>query len=190
MNKELYKQIGDLSDSKDLVKANLKLVVHLAKKYQGMGIPLDDLISEGTIGLCKAAEMYNPTLGKFSSYAAAWIKALIRQSLNNTSRGIRIPTHKIGNKETHPVITELETAYRVSVQPAVEEDYSEDDISYKLNSIIDVLKPKQQEIIRMKFGIGEMERKTSDIAKELGLTVQAVNANIRNALKILKTKLN
>jgi RNA polymerase primary sigma factor len=75
-----------------LIVSNLRLVVKIAHDYKGLGQPLSDLISEGNIGLMKAAEKFDPEKGaKFSSYAAWWIKQSMRRSLSNQVRTIRIP---------------------------------------------------------------------------------------------------
>ncbi len=187
MENQLYKQIGKVKNSEDLVLGNLRLVVHLAKKYQGMGISLDDLIHEGVIGLCKARDKYDPTKGKFSTYAAWWIKAVIRQALNNKSRMIRIPAHRTHLTDESPKVSQLDDSYQGSYAPHTDIKHEKDHIDHKIQILINMLKPKQQKIIKMKFGIGyDEEIKTTDIAKELGLTVQAVNGNIRNALKLMQ----
>lgn len=187
MDKTFYKEIGKLKNSEDIVLSNLRLVVHLAKKYQGMGLSLEDLIHEGTIGLCQARDKYDPSKGKFSTYAGQWIKATIRQALNNKSRLIRVPAHRTHLTDEAPKVGQLDTAYQGSYIPQVEIKHNEDHTDLKITALLGKLKPKQQEIIKMKFGIGYGEEmKTTDIAKELGLTVQAVNGNIRNALKIMK----
>ena len=187
MDTIFYKQIGQYKNSDDLVLGNLRLVVHLAKKYQGMGLSLEDLVHEGTIGLCIARDKFDSSKGKFSTYAAQWIKATIRQALNNKSRTIRVPAHRTHLTEEAPKVSQLDTAYQGSYIPRVEKKFEESHIDHKIQSLLGKLKPKQQEIIKMKFGIGyDEEMKTSEIAKKLGLTAQAVNGNIRNALKLMK----
>jgi len=187
MDTTFYKQIGQYKNSDDLVLGNLRLVVHLAKKYQGMGLSLEDLVHEGTIGLCTARDKFDSSKGKFSTYAAQWIKATIRQALNNKSRTIRVPAHRTHLTDEAPKVSQLDTAYQGSYIPQVEKKYNESHLDHKIQNHLGKLKPKQQEIIKMKFGIGyDEEMKTSEIAKELGLTVQAVNGNIRNALKLMK----
>ena len=187
MEKTFYKEIGKLKNSEDLVLGNLRLVVHLAKKYQNLGMSLEDLIHEGTIGLCQARDKYDPAKGKFSTYAAQWIKAFIRQALNNKSRMIRVPSHLTHLTEEVPKISQLDSSYQGSYVPQIEIMHDEDHTDHKIIALLGKLKPQQQEIIKMKFGIGyDEEMKTTDIAKELGLTVQAVNGNIRNALKIMQ----
>lgn len=80
-----------------LIKANLRLVVKIAHDFKGYGLPLLDLISEGNIGLMRAAEKFDPRKGaKFSSYASWWIKQAMRRGLANQSRTIRIPVQSAG----------------------------------------------------------------------------------------------
>jgi RNA polymerase sigma factor (sigma-70 family) len=187
MNALLYKDIQKNINSADPVLSNMRLVVHLAKKYQGMGISLEDLIHEGIIGLCKARDKFNPTLEtKFSSYAALWIKATIRQALNNKSRTIRVPAHKTHLPDIGPKVCQLDPTYQGTYESEIETKIEESHLQYKISTLIGKLKPRQQEIVKMKFGIGCNEMKTIEIAKQLGITVQSVNGTIRNSLKIMK----
>lgn len=79
-----------------LVEKNLKLVISIAKKWQGRGLELSDLIQEGNIGLMVASKKFEAERGnKFSTYATWWIKQSIRAALNNKGREIRIPSHMI-----------------------------------------------------------------------------------------------
>jgi len=94
-------QNGDKKAIDELVKANLKFVVTIAKEYINQGLPLSDLISEGNYGLIKAAHKFDVTKGfKFISYAVWWIRQSILFSLNENSRIIRLPTNVI-NKIQH-----------------------------------------------------------------------------------------
>ena len=187
MNALLYKDIAKNINSADPVLSNMRLVVHLAKKYQGMGISLEDLIHEGTIGLCKARDKFNHKLEtKFSSYAALWIKATIRQALNNKSRIIRVPAHKTHIPDIGPKVSELDSTYQGSYESEIETQHEESHLRYKITNLIGKLKPRQQEIVKMKFGIDCNEMKTIEIAKHLGITAQSVNGTIRNAIKIMK----
>src|SRR5690606_9381658 len=89
---------GDQLDLDKLVKANLRLVVSVAKQYHHSKMPLNDLINEGNLGLIKAAKMFDETKGfKFISYAVWWIRQSIMQSLDNHSRLVRIPGNKINS---------------------------------------------------------------------------------------------
>lgn len=85
-------KLGDLEAKNKLIQANLRLVVKIAHDFKGLGLPLLDLISEGNIGLVRAAEKFDPAKGaKFSSYSAWWIKQAMRRALSQKSRTIRIP---------------------------------------------------------------------------------------------------
>ena len=79
-----------------LVKANLRLVIVVAKKYRNIGLPFLDMISEGNIGLFQAAKRFDPAKGtRFSTYCAIWIRQYIRRALSNQSRTIRIPVYLV-----------------------------------------------------------------------------------------------
>ena len=88
---------GDDHARQKLIKANLRLVVKIAHDFKGFGLPLLDLISEGNIGLMRAAEKFDPAKGaKFSSYSAWWIKQSMRRALSQKSRTIRVPVASAG----------------------------------------------------------------------------------------------
>ena len=87
---------GDAAARERMIKANLRLVVTIARDYVNLGLPLLDLISEGNIGLTKAVERFDPTRGaKLSTYAMWWIKQSIKRALANQSKTIRLPVHLV-----------------------------------------------------------------------------------------------
>jgi len=89
-------QKGDKAARITMIKANLRLVVKIAKDYANYGLPLADLISEGNIGLMKAVERFDPAKGgKLSTYGSWWIKQSIKRALANQSKTIRLPVHMV-----------------------------------------------------------------------------------------------
>lgn len=87
---------GDKQAREHMIKANLRLVVKIARDYEGMGVPLLDLISEGNIGLMKGVDRFDLKKGaKLSTYAALWIKQQIRRALANQAKTIRLPVHVV-----------------------------------------------------------------------------------------------
>ena len=87
---------GDEKARDHIIRANLRLVVSIARDFSNYGLPLADLISEGNIGLMKAVEKYEPAKGgKLSSYAVWWIKQSVKGALSNQSKTVRLPIHMV-----------------------------------------------------------------------------------------------
>jgi RNA polymerase primary sigma factor len=87
---------GDMSASERVILCNIRIVVSIAHSYTGLGLMLEDLVSEGSIGLLKAAAKFDPTYGvRFATYATFWVRHSILRALNNQARIIRLPAHVV-----------------------------------------------------------------------------------------------
>ena len=112
---------GDQSAKNELVEANLRLVVSLARHYQGCGLSYQDLIQEGNIGLIKAAEKFDVSKGfRFSTYASWWIKQALSRAIADQSRTIRIPVHMTENINKFKK-TERELLSQLNREPKIKE---------------------------------------------------------------------
>jgi len=224
----------------ELIKANLRLIIAIARKYSPKGMFLNDLIQEGNLGLLKAVEKFDYRKGfKFSTYATWWIRQAITRYLAENTRTIRVPMHIIetiykisriistkyyqgyGREPTleelskeigcsveklnyifriikHPVSLETtvggeedDTALKEfikddnTVKP--EEAFCYSDLSKKIRELLKILTPKEEKIIRMRFGIGEKENYTlEEVGKNFGVTKERIRQIENIALRKLK----
>jgi RNA polymerase primary sigma factor len=175
--------LGDKEAIDKLITSNLRFVISIAKSYQGQGIPLVDLISEGNYGLIKAATKFDPSRGyKFISYAVWWIKQSILQSITEHSRTVRLPVNIVNEitkvkKEVdrlekledttseHPDLSVLNQPNCVSLNDKINEDGDElgdiieDNMFEKPDSGLTQNKALKGELNKVLSTLSERERK-------------------------------
>ena len=183
---------GDMLAQEQLIKANLRFVVSVAKQFQNQGLSLGDLINEGNIGLIKAAQRFDETRGfKFISYAVWWVRQSIMQAIADQSRVVRLPLNRVGN------LTKISKAYRDLEQeyerkPTTEElaqilEMSAEEVAYALqisgrhvsmdaplksgdenkNSLIDVLPNDEQPLPDKELMKESLKREVQDVLSTL-----------------------
>jgi RNA polymerase primary sigma factor len=112
---------GDKTARSKLIEKNLRLVIPIAKRYRGMGLPFGDLIQEGNIGLMRAADKFDPEKGfRFSTYATWWIRQAVQRAVADKGRTIRVPVH-MGEKIRKMARTYNELSAQLQREPTDEE---------------------------------------------------------------------
>jgi RNA polymerase primary sigma factor len=112
---------GDKTARSKLIEKNLRLVIPVAKKYRGMGLPFGDLIQEGNVGLMRAADKFDPEKGfRFSTYATWWIRQAVQRAVADKGRTIRVPVH-MGEKMRKMARTYNELSTELERAPTDEE---------------------------------------------------------------------
>jgi len=120
---ELAKRIerGDLAAKEQMINSNLRLVVSQARRYQGHGLPMEDLVQEGMLGLIRAVEKFDWRRGfKFSTYGTLWIRQAIQRGLQNSGRTIRLPVH-VAQRQVKVRKIESELSVTLGREPTDEE---------------------------------------------------------------------
>ena len=124
-----------------MINSNLRLVISVARKYQGQGLPLGDLVQEGMLGLIRAVEKFDWRKGfKFSTYGTLWIRQAIQRGLENSGRTIRLPVH-IGQRARKIRRTERELSAKLGREPTDEEIAKA--VELELDEVLEIRKADQ-----------------------------------------------
>jgi RNA polymerase primary sigma factor len=204
---------GDEEARAQMIAANLRLVVHWARRYQGRGIDLTDLIQEGTFGLIRAVEKFDWRRGfKFSTYATWWIRQALQRAVQSKGRAIRLPEDAVAAESAAErdgdgleprlprVVASLDqplgseaTATLGDLFAADNAPIDEDVASIvsleQLGEAIDRLGELEREVVRLRFGLaGEPPASLETTAKRLGIGVRRVRSVEAAALRFLATQ--
>jgi RNA polymerase primary sigma factor len=190
-----------------LVEHNLKLVIKIAKKHQGQGVPLDDLIQEGNIGLHEAAQRFEPDgETRFVTYAQLWIRKRINEEVAKHGRLVRLPHNqeyqiykdKVAGKPVKNLrVVELDKPVGddekstvadliIGSDPVFEERAALSDLRDRVKGMLARLQERERAIVKAYFGIGqELPWPADRIAEEVGLTSTRVLQILQGALRQL-----
>jgi RNA polymerase primary sigma factor len=164
---------GDAEARELMIKANLRLVVKIARDYSGLGMPLLDLINEGNIGLMKGVERFDPGKGaKLSTYAAWWIKQSIKRSLANQSKTIRLPVHVV-DKVAHIRKAEMK------LREALDRDPTDEELADELGINPRRVRQYQQasrSTVSLDAPLGEGDERVSEIVPDANAPAPFANA--------------
>jgi RNA polymerase sigma factor (sigma-70 family) len=181
----------DQAAREELILSNQPLVFFIAKKYHIPGLPLQDLVQEGNIGLMKAVESFDASKGRFGTYAFWWVRANILKAIEK-NRLVHMPSWRQGanrhGKEDAPLcqIVELEE----SVPAPTEEDdglfkaASENETKQAVQGMLRELAPRERRIICLRFGLGDggQDHTIEEIGRSVGLTPERVRQILSKAL--------
>jgi RNA polymerase primary sigma factor len=191
-------QAGDIAARNQLVVANLKFAIQVARQYQGMGLELEDLIAFANIGLFEAAERFDSSKNvKFVTFAVWYIRAELQKALNDMSRTVRIPSHRTkteeySTKSIHTPVGDDENketyADRYLEAESIRSARDINDLRFDLQRALSQLPEKQREALTRFYGIDrEYAQCMEQIAEELNVTGERARQLVRAAEKNIAT---
>jgi RNA polymerase primary sigma factor len=173
---------GDKESISKLVKHNLRFVIHIAKKYQNLGLTFEDLISFGNLGLYRAVEKFDVDRGfKFITFAVWYIKSEITTALNELSTQVRIPNSQ--NSDDYNFKPEDNSLSTNDVGR-----FDKSDLMTELKMVLNCLSDEEYDYITRFYGFGhDFAQSIDDIAESKGLSNERVRQVIRKAERRLKS---
>ncbi|MGA9078603.1 MAG: sigma-70 family RNA polymerase sigma factor [Acidimicrobiales bacterium] len=201
---------GDTEAKNQMIAGNLRLVVHWARRYQGRGVDLTDLVQEGTFGLMRAVEKFDWKRGfKFSTYATWWIRQSLQRAVQSKGRAIRLPEDAVaaenaaerageGHERHLPrVVASLDQPVATDASATLGDLLAADETSVAddvigtlavegLEEAIDRLGQLEREVVRLRFGLGgQPPASLESTARALGIGVRRVRSLEASALRTL-----
>jgi RNA polymerase primary sigma factor len=162
---------GDLAAKERLINSNLRLVVHVARKYQGQGLAMGDLVQEGMLGLIRAAEKFDWRKGfRFSTYATIWIRQALQRGLDNTGRTIRLPAN-VAQRARKLARIERELTVKLEQEPTL--DQLAEATGFELDEV-ERLRGYERALASLDAGVGE------DGETPLGALIPVEDANVED----------
>jgi|RhiMethySRZTD1v2_1073278.scaffolds.fasta_scaffold46671_5 RNA polymerase sigma factor (sigma-70 family) len=187
-----------------IIRSNMPFVTHVARRYRDRGVPLEDLVAEGTVGLIKAARRFDPDNGtRFTTYASFWIKKAIIEALLERPRVVHLPRYAREKGHAFPREVSLDAPIRVAegqatwgdrlpdgrARGALETIADREERSYLRRLVLD-LSPRERAVLADRFGLhGGPTRTLTEIGASLGLSKERVRQIESGALTRLKRRL-
>lgn len=175
------------SNQEKLVRDNMGYVITLARQYKSEILSTDDLVSEGSIGLMKAAEKYDPERGKvFVTFAAPYIRRAIEAAINRTATDTEVRSTDeslpIGSRNNYTLLNVLEDPNAKKADAIVEEDTLNDD----LLACLDVLNEREREVVSRYYGLKGWRQTMAEIAEDMELKRERVRQERDKAVRKLR----
>lgn len=199
--RELSERIlrGDQRAVSQLVEANLRFVVKLATQYRGQGLQMDDLVSEGNIGLLTAATKFDASRGtRFVSYAAPYVRQQIERAIDQQNGLYKMPKDANAQErlQSHPLSVDAPLGYRQGMSllsvlingdaPQADERVFSEAIERAVEYALQMLSDRDSEVINRLFGLDRERETMSEIAEDLGLKRERVRQIRDHAIRILR----
>ena len=211
VEKELSAQIlnGDTKALSKLVEANLRFVVAVARQYKGRGVAMEDLVSEGNIGLMKAASKYDARKGvRFVNYAVVYVREAIEKYIDQQAGLYQVPKdvkdEVVARQQSMPLSVDAPLGHRTNVSllsvlvnqdaPMADERVHSDAVEEAVEFALGVLDPRETKVVNAFFGIGQERETMAEIAEDLDVKRERVrqirDKAVRKLRKAYKARLH